>query len=48
MEDILLSYSDIESVERKFEGVKKLLPSWELQIAPGTNTKRTGYKFSWI
>ena len=48
MEDILLFYSDTESVERMFEEVKKLLPSWELQISPGKNKTWKIYKFSWI
>lgn len=35
MGDILLSYFNIDSVERMFEEAEKHLPSWELPIAPG-------------
>ena len=34
MDDILLSDSNVDILERMFEKVKKNLPSWGLQIAP--------------
>ena len=34
MDDILLSDSTIDTLERMFEEVKKVLPKWGLQIAP--------------
>ena len=34
MNDILLSDSNTDILERIFEEVKKVLPKWELQIVP--------------
>ena len=34
MDDILLSDSNIDTLERMFEEVKKVLPKWKLQISP--------------
>ena len=34
MDDILLSDSNIDTLERMFKEVKKALPKWGLQIAP--------------
>ena len=34
MDDILLSDSNVDTLERMFEEVKKILPCWGLQIAP--------------
>ena len=49
MEDILLSYSDIESVERMFEGVRNicLFGNYKLlleQIQRGQDINFLGYK----
>ena len=33
MDDILLSDSNTDTLERMFEDVKKVLPTWGLQIA---------------
>ena len=33
MDDILLSDSNMDTLERMFEEVKKVLPKWRLQIA---------------
>ena len=37
---ILLSDSNVDTLERMFEEIKKILPCWGLQIAPEKNTKR--------
>ncbi|MGE9501622.1 reverse transcriptase domain-containing protein, partial [Escherichia coli] len=49
MDDILLSDSNKETLERMFEMVKEVLPRWGLQIAPekiqrGDSTNYLGYK----
>ena len=49
MDDILLSDSNIDTLERMFEEVKKVLPKWGLQIAPekiqrGDSVNYLGYK----
>ena len=50
-DDILLSNSNVDTLERMFEEVKKVLPKWGLQIAPGKIQKGDsvnylGYKIS--
>ena len=40
MDNILLSNSNVDTLERMFKEAKKILPCWGLQIAPETNTKR--------
>ena len=49
MDDILLSDSNADTLERMFEEVKKVLPKWGLQIAPekiqrGDSVNYLGYK----
>ena len=46
MDDILLSNSNVDSLERVFEKIKKVLPSWGLKIAPkkGDSINYLGYK----
>ncbi|KAL6091369.1 hypothetical protein STEG23_030322 [Scotinomys teguina] len=49
MDDILLAYSNADTLERLFEEVKKILPYWGLQIAPekiqkGDSINYLGYK----
>ena len=49
MDDILLSDSNADTLERMFEEVKKVLPKWGLQIAPekiqrGDSVNHLGYK----
>ena len=49
MDDILLSDSNIDTLQRMFEEVKKVLPHWRLQIAPekvpgGDSFNYLGYK----
>ena len=49
MDDILLSDSKIDTLERIFEEVKKVLLKWILQIAPekiqkGDSVNYLGYK----
>ena len=49
MDDILLSYSNIDTLERQFEEVKIVLPKWGLQISPekiqrGDSVNYLGYK----
>ena len=49
MDDILLSDSTIDTLERMFEEVKKVLPKWGLQIAPekiqrGDSVNYLGYR----
>ena len=39
MDDILLADSDLDTLEKMFEVVKKIFPSWKVQVAP-KNTKR--------
>ena len=34
MDDILLSNTNTDTLERMFEEVQKVLPKWGLQIAP--------------
>lgn len=51
MDDILLSDSDINILERMFDEVKKTLPCWGLRIAPekiqrGDSINYLGYKIS--
>ena len=40
MDSILLSNSNIDTLERVFEEIKKIVPCWGLQIPPEKNTKR--------
>ena len=40
MDDILLSDSNVDTLERMFEEIKKIVPCWGLQIPPEKNTKR--------
>ena len=49
MDDILLSDSNIDTLERMFEEVKIILPKWGLQIAPekiqrGDSVNYLGYR----
>ena len=49
MDDILLSYSSVDTSERMFEEVKKNLPCWRFQIAlegirKGDSINYLGYK----
>ena len=49
MDYILLSRSNIDTLERTFEEVKKVLPKWGLQITPekiqrGYSVNYLGYK----
>ena len=49
MDDILLSYSNKDTLESMFEEVKKVLPRWGLQIAPekiqrGDSINYLGYR----
>ena len=49
MNDILLSDSNTDTFEKMFEKVKKVLPKWELQIAPekihrGDSANYLGYR----
>ena len=49
MDDILLSDSNLDTLERMFEEVKIILPKWGLQIAPekiqrGDSVNYLGYK----
>ena len=40
MDDILLSDSNADTLQRMSEDEKTVLPKWGLQIAPEKNTKR--------
>ena len=49
MDDILISNSNIDTLERMFEEVKIILPKWGLQIAPekiqrGDSVNYLGYR----
>ena len=49
MDDILISYSNKDPLERMLEEVKKVLPKWGLQIAPekiqrGDSVNYLGYR----
>ena len=43
MDDILLVDSNVDTSERMFEEISKILPYWEFQIAPEKNTKKRFY-----
>ena len=45
MDNILLSDSNIDTLERTFEEVKKALPKCELQILLKKNAERRFYQF---
>ena len=51
MDDILLADSNINTLEKIFEGVRRILPTWGLQIAPekiqrGDSINYLGYKIN--
>ena len=45
MDDILLSDSNIDTLERMFENIKKLLPKWGLQTVPEKIQRRDSINY---
>ena len=43
VDDILLADSNVDTLEKMFEEVKKILPCWGLQIVPEKHIKRRFY-----